>query len=84
MDDLSEDAAARKWSCKKGTKKVRFFTCAKTFFTWTGFGFRLHDMEEDEEEGEDEEDWEEEEVQVYHNDGKIFPFFKLRARSFCT
>ena len=35
-------------------KKVRFFTYAKTFFTWTGFVFRLHVMEE-EEEGEEKE-----------------------------
>ena len=44
-------------------KKVRFFTCPKTFFTWTGFGFSLHDddKEEDEEEvGEDEEEKEDE------------------------
>ena len=37
---LSENAAARKWICNKSymvlIKKVRFFTCHKTFFTSFG------------------------------------------------
>ena len=49
---------------KQWYKKVRFFTCPKTFFSWAGFGFPLHadDKEEDEEEeGEEDEDDEKEE-----------------------
>ena len=46
-------------------KKVRFFTCPKTFFTWAGFGLPLHDdvKEEDEKEEGEEEDEKEEEVE---------------------
>ena len=44
-------------------KKVRFFTCPKTFSMCTGFGFPLHDddKEEYEEEEDDEEEVEEDE-----------------------
>ena len=45
-DDSSEDSVAR--------KVHRFFTCAKTFFKWTCFGFCLPHMEEDEEQEEEE------------------------------
>ena len=48
---------------KQWYKKVRFFTCPKTFFSWAGFGFPLHadDKEEDEEEEGEEEEKEDEE-----------------------
>ena len=39
-------------------KKVRYFSSPRTFFTWAGFGFRLHDVDEEEyevEDGEEEE-----------------------------
>ena len=45
-------------------KKVRCFTCPKTFFKWAGFGFPLHDGDKEEDEkkvGEEEEDDQEEE-----------------------
>ena len=50
-------------------KKVRFFTCPKTFFLWAGIDFPLNDddkQKEDEEEKdtEKEEDQDEEEVNV--------------------
>ena len=62
-DDSSEDAVARKWRMQQRYKKVRFFTYPKTFSTWTGFGFSLHDddKEDDKEEEEVEEDEEENE-----------------------
>ena len=42
-------------------KKVRFFTCPKTFFTWASIDFPLYDDEdEEEEENGQEEDKEEE------------------------
>ena len=43
-------------------KQVRFFTCPKTFFTWAGFGFPLHDddMKEDKDEEDDFEEEQEE------------------------
>ena len=44
-------------------KKVRFFTCPKTFSMWTDFGFPLHndDKEEDDDEEEDDKEVEENE-----------------------
>ena len=50
MDDLSENAAARKGSCKKGT-----------FFIWAGIDFPLHDDDKQKEEEEDKEEKEQEE-----------------------
>ena len=69
MDDLSENPAARKWSCNKQRyKKVRFFTCPKTFFIWAGIDFPLHDddkyKDDEEEKEEEEEEEDEEEVNV--------------------
>ena len=61
MDDSSEDAAARKWGCNKGTKKVRFYTCPKT-----GIDFPLHD--DDKKEDKDEEEEEEEEKEENEKD----------------
>ena len=52
----SEDAVARKWRMQQRYKKVRFFTCPKTFSTWTGFGFSLHDDDKKEEEEEVKEE----------------------------
>ena len=52
-------------------KKVRFFTCPKTFFTWAGIDFPLHDddkQKEDEEEKEEEEEEEEEDEQEENED----------------
>ena len=40
-------------------KKVRFFTCPKTFSTWAGFGFPLHDDDKEEEDEEEREQGEE-------------------------
>ena len=59
-DDSSEDAVARKWRMQQRYKKVRFFTYPKTFSTWTGFGFSLHDDDKKEDEEEEEEVKEEE------------------------
>ena len=43
--------------------KVKFFTCPKTFFTWAGMDFPLHDdgkqMEDEDEKEEEAEDEEE-------------------------
>ena len=55
-NNSSEDAVARQWRMHQRYEKIRFFTCPKTFSTWVGFGFPLHDddkEEEDEEEGEE-------------------------------
>ena len=52
-------------------KKVRFFTCPKTFFTWPGSGFPLHDDDKEEdkkEEGEEDDEKEEEEEEVEEDD----------------
>ena len=44
MDDLSEDAAARKWSCNKGTIR-KDFHMPKDLFTWARIDFPLSDDE---------------------------------------
>ena len=64
---LQDNGAARKVHTGKN------FNLCQDLFHESWLGFRLHDMEEDdEEEGEQEED-----VQGTHKDGKIFHF------SFC-
>ena len=59
-DDSSEDAVAREWRMQQRYKKAIFCTYPKTFSTWTGFGFSLHDDDKKEEEeevkGEEKED----------------------------
>ena len=59
-DDSSEDAVAREWRMQQRYKKAIFCTYPKTFSTWTGFGFSLHDDDKKEDEEEEEEVKEEE------------------------
>ena len=59
-DDSSEDNVARYWRMQKRYKKVRLFSCPKTFFKGIGFGFPLHDDDKEEDEEEEKVDEDEE------------------------